>query len=577
MSGRRPSRLAGLVLLSLAAGVLASAATPGRTAAQTVLARVLDADTGAPVSGALAYLLDDTGATVRNVLTDQIGRAMFVNLPAGTYRIRAEMIGRTTTTSEGVLVSEDGAVQMEIRLPSSAIALEGIEVSADERCRIRPEEGLAISSVWDEARKALEAATFTDRSDLYRYRIERYERDLDRDARVVEREESSIREGFMRAPFESHPAEELIERGFVQPDETGRNQYYAPDARVLLSEVFLDSHCLRLEAGEDEEEGLLGVAFEPASGRSRRVVDIAGTLWLDAETAELRWLEYRYENVVPGIGTDLIGGWVEFRRMPNGSWIVPEWWIRMPMLVQEQMAAGGLRTRIDGYRQAGGRVLEVRNSGGDAFLRGETGTIEGFVQDSLGVLPLSGVRVGVVGSNQQVFTDEEGRFRITGLTDGTYRVLFVDTRLESYGVGPEPVEREVVRGEVTSVFFRMPPLSDLLFEVCRDESPPEGTAVLAGRVVQSGTRRPVGDITVRIRWEDFRMTPPGAAVRQITGSDVQGLETVTDATGFYRICGVPEGRLLRVAVERDGREAPSDTLRIPEFAGARLLPLQWSP
>jgi len=563
-----------LTALALVLGI-AVGAQPAQ--AQSVLSRVLDADTGQPIPGALAYLLDGRGETVRSILTDQIGRAMFLGVGEGAYRIRVEMIGRATTDTAPFEVGSETTEQVEIRLPSSAIVLAGIEVSADERCRIRPEEGLAISQVWDEARKALEAASYTDRSDVYRYSTELYERDLDRDARLVLRETSSTRQAFLRVPFESRPADDLVDRGFVQTDDDGGTSYFAPDASVLLSGAFLDSHCFRLEEGDDESDGLIGVAFEPVSGRDRSIADIAGTLWLDRETAELRWLSYRYVNILPGVATDLIGGRVEFRRMPDGTWIVPEWWIRMPRLVQEREPTGQSRYRIGGYQQSGGRVLEVRNTGGASFMRGETGTIEGFVQDSLGVLPMAGVRVGIVGSNQLVFTDEEGRFRITGLTDGVYRVRFVEARNEALGLGPEPIEREVSRGEVTSVFYRMPPLSDLLFEMCRSEAPPEGTAVLTGRVLQGPAGAPVPNATVSVRWEDFRMDPRGTPGRQITGADVSGIGTTTDAEGLYRICAVPEGRLLRASVTIGERELPEDTLRIPEFSGAALHDFELSP
>ncbi len=551
--------------------------SPPSLQAQTLLSRVIDAETGAPVSGALAYLLDGAGATVRNALTDQIGRALFVNVAEGPYRVRVEMIGRQTTESGQVVLEGVTPVQIEIRLPSRAIVLGGIEVSADERCRIRPEEGLAISRVWDEARKALEAASFTDRSDVYRYSTELYERDLDRNARIVLAETSATRAAFMRVPFESRPAEDLVGLGFVQDGPDGGRNYFAPDATVLLSDVFLDSHCLRLDQGGDEADGLIGVTFEPAAGRSRNIADIAGTLWLDPETAELRWLAYRYVNILPGVVTNLVGGRVEFRRMPDGTWIVPEWWIRMPRLVQDRAPTGEIRTRIEGYRQSGGRVLEVRNSGGAAFMRGETGTIEGFVQDSLGVLPMQGIRVGVVGSNQMVFTDDEGRFRITGLADGTYQIRFVDARLEELGLETDPVERDVVRGEVTSLFHRMPPLSDLLFEVCRPESPAEGTSVLTGRVTRGASRSPLASLSVRVSWQDFRMEPRGVPDRRITGADVSALEIETDARGFYRICGVPEGQLLYQRVIEGGRDLATDTLRIPPFAGAVVRNFELAP
>lgn len=550
---------------------------PSTADAQTLLVRALDGGTRAPVQGALAYLVDGGGATVRNVLTDQIGRALFVNLPAGTYRVRVEMIGRATYESAPVEVAPGVARQVEASLESSAILLEGIEVRAEERCTVRPGEGMTLARVWEEARKALAAASFTERGDFYRYRTELYERDLDRDARVVLRVTASEREGSGAVPFRSLTADELLAEGFVRPGADGTNVYHAPDAEVLMSDAFLDAHCFRLREGTREAEGLVGVAFEPVGDRSRRLPDIAGTLWMDPATTELRWLEYRYVNVLPGIATDLIGGRVEFQRLENGTWIIPEWWIRMPRLVQEMAADGRPRVRIDGYRQSGGRVLEVRNAGGAGFLRRESGILEGFVLDSLGVLPLPGVRVGVVGSAQMVFADEEGRFRITGLTDGTYRVRFVDPRLERYGLDPDPVEQDVRRGEVTSMFFRMPSLGDMLFAVCRDEAPSEGTGVLTGLVTDATSGDALAGVTVRVTWEDFRMTPAGLPNRTITGSDVEGVAVSADEAGFYRICGVPEGRLLRLQVEQGGEVSPADTVRIPDFAGARIHDVRWGP
>src|SRR5690606_26127429 len=203
--------------------------------AQTVIARVLDDETNAPVVGALAHLVLPDGGVVRNTLTDELGRAIFTEVAAGSYRIRADMIGRRTRETEPFAVEAGPARQVELRLPAAAIVLEGIEVEAGERCRIRPEEGLAVGRVWDEARKALEAATYTDRAGVYRYRTTLYERDYDRDARAVLGERSREREAWLRVPFASLPAEDLVVGGFVRREEGGARMFYAPDAGVLLS------------------------------------------------------------------------------------------------------------------------------------------------------------------------------------------------------------------------------------------------------------------------------------------------------------------------------------------------------
>jgi hypothetical protein len=541
--------------------------------AQTVLSRVLDAESGAPVTGALVRLLDAGDTPVRDVLTDGIGRAMFLGLAEGDYRVRVEMIGRETTFSAPFTVAGEVPVRIDVQLPSSAIALEGIEVRGEERCRVRPEEGLELARVWDEVRKALEAASLTGRSDVYRYQTEMYERDLDREGRVVLREERSSRDSFLETPFSSLPAERLAAGGYVQ-EQGGESMYYAPDAEVLVSDAFLDTHCLRLEEGDDEADGLLGVGFEPVPSRDRRLIDVQGVLWVDPSTAELKWLEYRYVNMDPDLRNDLVGGLVEFQRMPDGTWIVPEWWIRVPLLVREPGFTGNFRTRIDGFRQTGGRVVEVRNAGGDAFMRGETAVIEGFVQDSLGVFPRRGVRVGVTASSQMVFTDPEGRFRIDNLTDGVYTLRVVPPELEALGLEAPTVEQEATRGEVSTLYYRVPSVSELAFDACRREGLPEETAMLAGRVVDDDTGRPLASVTVRVAWERFWFDQEDPIAMD---ANRRGLATVTDERGRYRICGIPDGTLLYPSLVHDARELEADTLRIPEDHRAHLLDLRWEP
>jgi len=60
-----------------------------------------------------------------------------------------------------------------------------IEAEADRRCRVRPEEGLAVTRVWDEARKALDAAAFTQERGYYRYEMMGIIRELGPEGRQV--------------------------------------------------------------------------------------------------------------------------------------------------------------------------------------------------------------------------------------------------------------------------------------------------------------------------------------------------------------------------------------------------------
>ena len=541
---------------------------------QTVGARAVNGETFEPVRGALAYLLDADGATLRRMITDERGSVLFGTVEVGRYRVRVEMLGMSTQESELFEARPGAVVRQELRLSPRPIMLEGIEVEVDERCRIRPEEGLLVSQVWDEARKALEAADFTVEEGAYLYETLLYERDVGLDTRVVEGEQQTRRRGRMRTPFESLPAEDLIENGFSRSSGS-ETLYFAPDAAVLLSDVFLDSHCLRLVQGDEDEEaaGLVGLAFEPIGGR-RRTVDIAGTLWLDPETAELRWLKYRYRNLDPDISSDEVGGRVDFRRMPEGTWIVPEWWIRVPRVAQRVDFGGNRRLSIAGYHQSGGRVLSVEDDIGRSMGRARSAVIEGIVQDSLG-LPLPGARVGVVGANQQVFTNAEGRFRIIRLMEGVYRIRFVDPVLEEMGFVPEPITQEVNMGEATWVVYRMPSLADFLLDACQAEASQDvemewaGTGVLAGWVQDARTDEPLPGATVRVAWDNYEVWSgiDRVGFRTRTSS----YEASTDNRGFYRICGVPELARLTVVGLYGGVESAGDTLRIAGESGSVKL------
>ncbi|MEQ1855200.1 MAG: carboxypeptidase-like regulatory domain-containing protein [Longimicrobiales bacterium] len=532
---------------------------PVPVSAQTVLLRVLSADTGQPVFGALAYLIDDQGQPLRTVLTDERGRALFVGVPPARYRVRAEMIGMGTRETPAFEVAQGATDVGEMTLDPRPIDLERIDVTAERRrCTARPAgEGLLVASLWEEARKALSAAALTERQGQYRYETMRYERDVDAERRLVLREEESQRDGYMRAPFESLPPEDFAQGGFVRRDGS-ELVYYAPDASVLLSEAFLDAHCFRVVAGEEASD-VVGLSFEPMERRGS-FVDISGTLWLDDRTAELRWLEYAYANLDLDVAAPTAGGRVEFQRMEAGTWIIPEWWIEMPIIDTRFSGDGGSRPVLRGLRRSGGRVLAVHGGGGRTLTgRRQTGGIEGVVVDSAGA-PIQGARVGVVGGSQEVFTDAEGRFGLLGLSEGTFQVRFVDPALVGSGLAAPYVEREVLVGEVSYLEFHMPSVGDMLIEACTTEAMEPSVGVLVGRVLdETGGAWPAA--TVRAMWSSVQfLGTPGRS--RVYFEDQVGLEIAADENGAYRLCGVPRESLLSVSTLVDGREEPAGSVTL---------------
>lgn len=380
----------------------------------------------------------------------------------------------------------------------------------------------------------------------------------------------------METPFESHPAEDLVQRGFVQEDGRGY-LYMAPDASVLLSDAFLDTHCFRVADAGREGDGLIGLGFEP-TGDKKTVPDIAGTMWLDPETAELQWLEFTYQYLEPERMSDMVGGRVDFQRMPDGTWIVPEWWIRMPILTTQTDFEGRQRAYIVRYHQTGGLVTSVREAGGRSLgQRAQTGGVEGVVMDSLGV-PLRGVRVGVIGSNQEVYTDAEGEFSITGLAEGRYQVRFVDSELEQAGYMPPAVEQDVIRGELSRMEYHMPSRGDVLFEACRDVEKPMGTAALVGTVVDD-LGRPVPDASVQVRWVsyDFTGTRENTSARDLRQT-TDGFELTTGPAGQYSLCGVPTAETIQISASTAERASEVDEFTIPrdDVGAMRVLELSRS-
>ena len=209
----------------------------------------------------------------------------------------------------------------------------------------------------EEARKVLGVADFTSSAGVYVYDLAQYVRELEPGSLRIRTESHSFWSTMNERPIESRPVEVLLDGGWVVR-EPGGNRYFAPDAHVLLSDEFLDTHCMQLRARDESHSHLVGLGFRPVRIQSRRT-RIQGVLWLSRETGGLEWLEFSYLNL-PGLAeevqSDQIGGRVDFRSLPDGAWIVSKWYIRMPRVIEE---VGGIldidlrRPRLKGIVEEG--------------------------------------------------------------------------------------------------------------------------------------------------------------------------------------------------------------------------------
>lgn len=343
----------------------------GVLGAQAIRTTLLSAGTHQPVAGAFVVLKDTVGREVVRTLTDEDGHVR-LDAPPGAYRLFVLRIGMARWSGPPFILGARDTIRTPIEAPENPVMLSGIAVRAERRCRVRPEDGSAAAQLWEEARTALEATDWTITHPVYLFQTRRYLRTFGPSGDRPTEEQQYQGPGYSAWPFRSLPAESLAARGFAHPDSSGVMTYYGPDLPVFLSEVFLTQHCYRVEQPKgDSADSRIGLGFDPVE-RGRQV-DVAGVLWLDRRSSELRELLFHYTNLGGWAGRGAQGR-VVFERLPNGAWVIRRWSIRMPIprVVTRPTSMPGIAAMtspvdtvgIAGYREEGGLVTEVRTATG---------------------------------------------------------------------------------------------------------------------------------------------------------------------------------------------------------------------
>ena len=527
-------------LLALSALVL-----PSMLAAQTVTGVVIEERTREPLSGAFVVLEDSTGERTGGVLTDARGRFSVQAAAPGRYRLVAELIGFASTATGLLELTAGRAIEQVIEVPVQAVDLSGIRVTTEARCQPRPGSGPETFQLWEEARKALQVTSWAEQQGALRMQIREYTRQLSPGGHAVRDASDRARTGYYdRSPYRSRPAEELERLGYVR--QAGENQYdyFGPDADVLLSETFMDSHCFRVVEGPDGEPELVGLAFEPIRGQDRP--DVEGVLWVDRGTAELRRLDFTYTRLPFASGrVPEAGGRVEFQRLTTGTWIVSRWRIRMPVMAMKQQPAwrsGQPELEVMALNETGAEVQSVSASDGTVLAEAAGATLYGTVHDSVAGEPLSDALVELEGADRTTRTAVDGTYRFTDLPSGTYTVRFRHPFLDLLGIEPEPVRVALDAGQAARVPLAVPSGPAIAEAFCGDRSEAGlSPALLVGVVSDESGTWPLRDAIVRID-----PASGAGAARTLT----------TDSAGVFRTCIEPAaGAPLRVAGFRPGQAA----------------------
>jgi hypothetical protein len=522
----------------------ALAAVPCATAAQSVRGRVVERQTGAPVTGALVAIVGEDEVVRGEVLADSSGAFLLRAPSPGRYTLRAQRIGYLPSTSPPLELAEGQTVEYRVAASVERVALPSITATGTRECAGPGDPDVA--TLWEEASKGLISTAHTQAQFPYVYRVRRGVRLLDAASMLTRSENVQTFNVPGGMPFVSLPAERLAQQGYVVAagDTTF---FYAPDAFVLLSGSFLAAHCFHTEGADRDHAGLVGLGFAPTRSAGSRA-EVEGVLWLDAQTAELRVLEYDYTGNVARDLPSGVGGRVEFKRLPNGAWIVSRWRIRMP--------AGESRSRstpsapIPGVMLAGqaglieelGEVVGLELPGGLMNDIVPRSTLSGVVYDSTRSRPLAGAKVYLAGTDRAATSDSAGRYEITGVSEGVYSLGFSHPRLDSLRFSPDAVRVAASPPTAATRDLAIPPLARVLTADCPVLP---GMGVLAGLVTVAGDGKPLQGVGLRAAWQR-----PGAS-----GDTAQAI-AVTDETGGYRFCSLPLQVPVTLSALRPGAGEP---------------------
>jgi hypothetical protein len=331
---------------------------PVDSGAQSLSGRVIDQATGAPVPAGFVRLIDASGTRVSEWLTNDAGLYRVTAPAPGRYRVRVERLGYQTFESEPFAL--DSTVVRDFRLPSAAIALPEITARSTTKCEkhdvMTPETAL----LWGEVRKALDLTSWTADNAAIKFDLVDQLRYLDSrlNARGAGKKTytSGVKHG---SPFAALAKDSLIEKGFIQATTKGHYSYFAPDAALIMSEPFQETHCF-LEKTEKKRPDLIGLGFEPAG--MIKPYDVRGTLWIERVSGLLTSLEYTYDKLPVSAASNQAGGEVQFTRFDSGMWIVSGWSLRVPIMSTVRTSSG-IRSLVGNIQEKSQYVVKASIGG----------------------------------------------------------------------------------------------------------------------------------------------------------------------------------------------------------------------
>jgi hypothetical protein len=537
--------------------------------AQVVRGTVTERVSGLPLSGVVVTVssVPDSLAPggTRHTLTNSRGEYGVRLSSGGQFIVSAKRIGVARFTTPVLSVNNAETRRLDIALDPFEHKLPAVRVVEAGLCFRRNDQKAQVIALWDEVRTALIATGISREEQLLSGHLSRYVRTLEPSRLRILEDRRTSSEGLFERPMRSISGDSLEKFGYWGKLDSDTLVFYGPDDEALLSPAFRRGHCFELITGRDALRGFIGLGFRPKGVNLKGGIE--GTLWIDAGNFELRFVEFRYTNLLTIPRSTHLGGQVHYDRHPSGAWFVRRWFIRMPVF--PQVVTADLAAGKGSPRPTLWRILE---EGGGLYTPGlrsweKHGTITGVVTDSTGKVPLRETVVSLSGTPFSTLVDSLGRFRFDSIAPGAYTLLASHPAYAAFGqlADDEPMTLEAGRAYHASM--RAITTTQLRTVVCdaaraaaplfskAPPPPPPHAATLRILVTHARSDTDVPHLPMWLRWRDPepRASPDtlalliekdktfGPIVGGIPGilDRFQGIQSMTDEIGGVTFCGVP--------------------------------------
>ena len=519
--------------------------------AQVIRGTVTDRPTKAPLAGVLLSVISGTDSVVVQALSSENGTFEILLTTPGTYSLESKRIGVRKTRLAPFTIAAGETRLIDVSVEPLPTVLSSVKVSGRTSCVRNPQTNARTAALWEDARAALTASVLT-RGQAGTDSVIRFTRKLDVQTwRVLYETRNKVSTTIDR-PFRSLPAEVLSVGGYVNLNQDGSTDYYAPDAEVLLSDTFLQDHCFKIQSpGSVEHLGHIGLAFQPVPERKKP--DIKGVLWLDEKTSELKTLEFTYTWLPYELRPVDFGGVVSFFNLPGGKWIVRSGRIRMP-----EFSVPGVLDRPSNERPGSARLSRISEEGGAVplgVLLGQAGRVYGTVfTDTLSPKPVPGITVALGGTNDSTVTASDGSFDLPFVQPGSYTIILRHPAFDSLGIQHLARAIDVNPGTSAPIDLRLPTNAELGARLCQNGVNFDAQAIIRFVVVDPAGR-PLSNTPAV-----FSRVPVGTDGKPVIDS-IASYDVKLDDTGGFLACGLRGDEIARIESVPDTPTPWGETIR----------------